>query len=153
MAIAVHFPANAGLIFLTDKLTNDKFLVDSGATLSIISCSSNSTPSRPLLRGENGKPIHSWGFTTKTVQFQGKMFTSSVLHATVAGPILGIDFLRNSKSLLLQKPARSCLHAQQQLCLPNLFCLVFLTFLLLLLLRRVLLIVHLLPHRWFEFLR
>ncbi len=33
-ATAMHFPANAGLIFLTDELTNDRYLVDSGATLS-----------------------------------------------------------------------------------------------------------------------
>ncbi len=33
----------------------------------------------------------------KTVQFQGKLFTSIYLQATVAGPILGIDFLRKFK--------------------------------------------------------
>ncbi len=38
-ATAMHFPANAGLIFLTDKLTNDRYLVDTGATLSIVPCS------------------------------------------------------------------------------------------------------------------
>jgi hypothetical protein len=32
--MAMHFPANAGLIFLTDELTNDRYLVDTGATLS-----------------------------------------------------------------------------------------------------------------------
>ncbi len=31
-ATGMHFPANAGLIFLTDKLTNDRYLVDTGAT-------------------------------------------------------------------------------------------------------------------------
>jgi hypothetical protein len=115
-ATAMHFPVDACLIFLTDKLTNDRFLVDTGATLSIIPCSSNSNPSGPLLKGANGKQIPSGGFITETVQFQGKMFTSGFLQAAVAGPILGIDFLRNSKSLLLQKPARSCLHVQQRPC-------------------------------------
>jgi hypothetical protein len=38
-ATAMHFLANAGLIFLTDKLTNDRCLVDTGATLSIVPCS------------------------------------------------------------------------------------------------------------------
>jgi hypothetical protein len=33
------------------------------------------------------------GFYPKTVQFQGKLFTSTFLQATVAGPILGIDIL------------------------------------------------------------
>ncbi len=62
-ATAMHFPANAGLIFLTDELTNDRFLVDTGATLSIIPCTSNSSPSGPLLKGADGQSIPSWGFT------------------------------------------------------------------------------------------
>ncbi len=36
-------------------------------------------------------------FTQRTVKFQGKLFTSSFLQAAVAGPILGIDFLRKFK--------------------------------------------------------
>ncbi len=59
---AMHFPANAGLIFLTDELTNDRYLVDTGATLSIAPCTSNSSPSGPLLKGANGQPIPYWGF-------------------------------------------------------------------------------------------
>jgi hypothetical protein len=35
-ATAMHFPANAGLIFLTDELTNDRCLVYTGATSSIV---------------------------------------------------------------------------------------------------------------------
>jgi hypothetical protein len=33
----------------------------------------------------------------KTVQFQGKLFSLQFLQAAVAGPILGIDFLRRFK--------------------------------------------------------
>jgi hypothetical protein len=47
-----------------------------------------------LLKGANGQPILSWGFVSKTIQFQGKLFTAKFLQAAVAGPILGIDFLR-----------------------------------------------------------
>jgi hypothetical protein len=36
-------------------------------------------------------------------------------------PFWALIFCEKSKSLLPQKPARSCLHAQQQPCLPNLF--------------------------------
>ncbi len=93
-ATAMHFPANAGLIFLTDELTNDRYLVDTGATLSIVPCTKNSNPSGPLLKGADGQPIPFWGFIKKNVQFQGKLFTSSFLQAAMAGPILGIDFLR-----------------------------------------------------------
>jgi hypothetical protein len=93
-ATAMHFPANAGLIFLIDELTNDRYLVDTGVTLSIVPCNQNSSPSGPLLRGADGQTIPYWGFIKKTVQFQGKLFTSSFRQATVAGPILGIDFFR-----------------------------------------------------------
>jgi hypothetical protein len=37
------------------------------------------------------------GFHSKTVQLQGKLFTATILQAAVAGPILGIDFLRKFK--------------------------------------------------------
>jgi hypothetical protein len=56
-ATAMHFPANAGLIFLTDELTNDRYLVDTGATRSIVPCSQNSNPSGPFLKGADGQPI------------------------------------------------------------------------------------------------
>jgi hypothetical protein len=88
----MHFPSNAGLIFLTDELTNDRYLVDTGATLSIVPCNQNSSPSGPLLKGADGQPIPSWGFIKKTVRFQGKLFTSTFLQAAVAGPVLGIEF-------------------------------------------------------------
>jgi hypothetical protein len=71
----MHFPANAGLIFLTGELTNDRFLVDTGATLQIVPCNQRSSPSGPLLKGADGQPIPSWGFIQKTVQFQCKLFT------------------------------------------------------------------------------
>ncbi len=67
MATAMHFPANADLIFLIDELTNDKYLVDSRAMLSIVPCKSNSKPFGPLLKGANGLPKLSWGFILKTV--------------------------------------------------------------------------------------
>jgi hypothetical protein len=96
-ATAMFFPANARLIFLTNKLTNDRYLVDTGATLSIVPCTASSSQSGPLFKGADGQPIPFWGFIKKTVQFQGKFFTSSFLQAYVAVPILGIDFLRKLK--------------------------------------------------------
>jgi hypothetical protein len=82
------------LFFSQTELTNDRYLVDTGATLSNVPCNQNSSPSGPLLRGADGQTIPSWGFVKKTEQFQGKLFISSFLQAAVAGPILGIDFLR-----------------------------------------------------------
>jgi hypothetical protein len=96
----MHFPANAGLIFLTDELTNDRYLVDTGATLSIVPCNQYLSPSGPLPKGADGQPIPSWGLIKQTVQFQGKLFTSTFLQAAVASPILGIDFLRKFKVIV-----------------------------------------------------
>jgi hypothetical protein len=75
-------------------------LVDTGATLSIVPCNQISSPSGPLLKEADGQPVLSWGFIQKTVQFQGKLFKSTFLQATVAGPILGIDFLRKFKVIV-----------------------------------------------------
>jgi hypothetical protein len=47
----MHFLANAGLIFIGDELTNDRYLVDTGATLSIIPCTSQTDSCGPLLKG------------------------------------------------------------------------------------------------------
>jgi hypothetical protein len=102
----MHFPTNSGLIFLTGGLTNDKYLIDTGATLSIIANNSNYKPPGPLLKGANALPIPFLGFLTKAVQFQRKLFTFHFLQAAVAGPILRLDFLKNSKSLLLLIPAK-----------------------------------------------
>jgi hypothetical protein len=43
----MHFPTNSGLIFLADELTNDKYLADMGATLSIIPLNSKNKPFGP----------------------------------------------------------------------------------------------------------
>jgi hypothetical protein len=64
------FSCKCWLDFLTNELTNERYLVDTGATLSIVPCNQNSSPSGPLLKGADGQPIPSWGFIKKTVQFQ-----------------------------------------------------------------------------------
>jgi hypothetical protein len=88
----MHFPAHAGLIFLTDELTNDRFLVDTGATLSIIPYTSNSSPSGPLLKGADRQPIPSWGFIQTTVQFQGKLFISGFCKPLEQVPFWALTF-------------------------------------------------------------
>jgi hypothetical protein len=117
-AAPMHFPANAGLIFLTDELTYDRYLVDTGATLIIVPCNQNSSPSGPFLIGADGQPIPSWGFIQKNLQFQGKLFTPSFLQAAVASPILGKTFLENSRSLLPQRSTKHSLLALQRPRLP-----------------------------------
>jgi hypothetical protein len=113
---AMHFPANAGLIFLTDELTNNRYLFDTGATLSIVPCNHNSGPSGPLLRGADGQPIPSWGFIKKKKMCS---FKANFLHKLFCKqlwlvPSRVLTFYENSKSLFLQKPTKYSLLVQQR---------------------------------------
>ena len=90
----MSFPTNAGLLFLNDEISKDSFLVDTGATLSIVPHNSKVRPSGLILNGANGKPIPICGYISKLVLFQGPSFKHSFLQAAVAGPILVIDFLK-----------------------------------------------------------
>ncbi len=93
-ATGMLFPANAGLIFLTDELNRDKYLVDTGATLSIVPCKFQNHSIWPPSQKSRWTTYPLLGFCPKTVQFQGKLFSSQFLQAAVAGPILVIDFIR-----------------------------------------------------------
>jgi hypothetical protein len=50
----MQFPADAGLIFLTDELTHDRYLVDTGATLSIVPCNKMPAHLVPFSKGRVG---------------------------------------------------------------------------------------------------
>ncbi len=97
LATAVHFPTNPSLILMNDELTNDKYLVDTEATLSIIPHYSNNKPSGPLLKGAKWFTNPLQGLSHQAVQFQGKHFTFHILQAAMAGPILGLNFLKKFK--------------------------------------------------------
>ncbi len=60
---------------MTDEMTNDKYLDDTGTPLSIVPHKSNIKPSGPLLRGENGLPIPSWSFITKAIHPSHRVFS------------------------------------------------------------------------------
>jgi hypothetical protein len=90
----MSFSHGSGLLFLKDSHSKLSSLVDSGATLSILPCSSSTAPSGPKLIGANGANIPTWGFQKRTLAFGHKSFTHEFLLAKVATPILGLDFLR-----------------------------------------------------------
>jgi hypothetical protein len=71
------------LIFLHDSHNNFKFLVDFGASISILLHSSTATPTGPRLVGVNGKAIPAWGLCHHTVCFAGHNFEFEFLLAAV----------------------------------------------------------------------
>jgi hypothetical protein len=89
----MSFSHGSGLMFLRDSHNQLNFLVDFGASLSIIPFSSQ-TPLGPKLLGANGASIPTWGFQTKTIKIGTTQFEHDFLLAKVAIPILGLDFFR-----------------------------------------------------------
>jgi hypothetical protein len=81
------------LIFLHDSQNNFKFLVDSGASISISPHTSSAPPTGPHLVGANGKLIPAWGRCPQTVCFAGHNFEIDFFLAAVATPNIGMDFL------------------------------------------------------------
>ncbi len=110
-ATAMHFPANAGLIFLTDELTNDRFLVDTGATLSIIPCTSNPAHLALFLKEQMDNP-YPLGDSSKELSNFKENFSLLVFCKLLwQVPFWALTYWENSKSKLFQGPATFCLLA------------------------------------------
>jgi hypothetical protein len=85
------FPTK-NLIFLKDSKNNFNFLVDSGASISILPHSSPAPPTGPHLVSANGDIVPVWG-RRQTVTFASQDFVFDFFLAAVATPIIGMDFL------------------------------------------------------------
>ena len=62
-------PAGAPLIFLLDTVSRKKFLVDTGAAVSVFPHRSSLPASGPPLVAADGRPITSWGKCTLSLSF------------------------------------------------------------------------------------
>jgi hypothetical protein len=78
------FPTK-NLIFLKDSKNNLNFLVNSGASISILPHLSSAPPTGPHLVGANGNVV--------PVSFAGHDFEFNFFLAAIATPIIGMDFL------------------------------------------------------------
>jgi hypothetical protein len=75
-----------------------RYLVDTGASFSLVPHKSNKTPARqPRLIGPNGQPIKCWGEENRRLHIGGRPFEWKFLLADVTFPILGVDFLRANR--------------------------------------------------------
>ncbi|WP_371068079.1 hypothetical protein, partial [Salmonella enterica] len=77
----MSFTPAKNLLFLLDTTNNLNFLVDSGASLSIVPHQSEAAPTGPHLIGANGAAIPAWGFKKFNVTFGGKDFSFNFLQA------------------------------------------------------------------------
>ncbi len=108
-ATTMSFQLAQKLIFLQDTQNNFLFLVDSGASLSILPHVSTDPPSGPHLVGANGKTIPTWGFHRLSVCFTDHTFDFEFLLAAVATPLLGMD--------LIAKFGLTSIPSKQQFCM------------------------------------
>ena len=70
-----------------------RFLVDSGASVSLLPHKSSAPGSGPGLVGPNGAAIATWGREDVRLQLGEEVVFWPCLRAAVSFPILGIDFL------------------------------------------------------------
>ena len=96
----INAAAAGQLVYLVDQLTGRRFLVDTGASFSLLPHQSKAPPSGPQLTGPAGAPIKCWGETPLQLRFANRPFQWRFLRAAVAFPIIGVDFLRSFKFLV-----------------------------------------------------
>ncbi len=96
----LNIDAAGQLIHMLDKISNRRFLVDSGASYSILPHRSSLPATGPKLFGPAGQLIFCWGDRLVQLRFQDQDFLGKFLLADVAFPILGVDFLRPHKLLI-----------------------------------------------------
>ena len=95
--------AAGSLVYVTDQASSRRFLIDTGASFSILPHHSSARPSGPNLSGPDGQPIACWGDRTLHLVFSGQQFKWTFLLADVKFPIIGVDFLR--AHMLIVDPA------------------------------------------------
>jgi Reverse transcriptase (RNA-dependent DNA polymerase) len=88
------------LTYLYDDFSCNNFLVDTGASRSVIPFSSKSAPVGPPLFTADGVKIATWGERELQLSFAGHRFTFVFVLAAVDKFILGADFLSNFKLLV-----------------------------------------------------
>ncbi|KHJ41124.1 hypothetical protein D918_08817 [Trichuris suis] len=85
------------LLFAWDRLSGRRFLIDTGAEISIVPPTSADTRSRkqtPSLIAANNSSIKTYGTRTLPLKFGSRNFTWTFAIADVSQPFIGADFLR-----------------------------------------------------------
>ena len=99
MATDVPGNSHSHLFYITDKISNHKFLVDTGAEISVIPSNKSDRHRRSLtftLQAANGTQIHTYGQRSLTLNLNlRRPYRWIFTVADVKQPILGADFLQH----------------------------------------------------------
>jgi len=91
------------LLFIWDRHSGRRFLVDTGAEISVLPASirdKHSGPQGPSLLAANHTPIRTYGTRSVPLHFHTRSFTWTFTVADVPQPLLGADFLRSNNLLV-----------------------------------------------------
>jgi len=115
-----HLAAGGDLLHLTDSISGQRFLIDTGSSRSVFPHHSSAPPSGPQLITAGGTPVPTWGVPKLNLSFSPFKFTFPFVLAQVSYPILGADFLA-AHHLLVDVAARQVLHkpSHTPLCRPT----------------------------------
>ena len=92
------FSLHSRLFYITDKLTGHRFLIDTGAEVSVIPPSQSDQEHKQdlVLQAANNTSITTYGRRSLTLNLGlGLEFQWIIIVADIKRPILGIDFLRH----------------------------------------------------------
>jgi hypothetical protein len=95
------------LTFIHDRLSSQQFLIDTGASKSVIPHQSALPPTCPSLYTANDQPITTWGFKCLPVQFGNRRFHFPFILAAASTTIISHDFLQAHH--IFVDPAHHCL--------------------------------------------
>ena len=103
-----------GLLFVWDKVSGERFLVDTGAEVSVFPASGLITRTKQpgtSLVAANGSTIKTYGTRTIPLCFTTKHYKWDFIIAEVSRPLLGADFLR-ANSLLVDLKGKRLVDAE-----------------------------------------
>ena len=111
---------NDGLLFVSDTHSGRRFLVDTGAEVSVLPATGLDTrtgQSGPSLKAANGSSIKTYGVRTTTLKLASRQFKWNFIIADVTRPLLGADFLR-ANALLVDLKGKRLVDAETYLSVP-----------------------------------
>jgi hypothetical protein len=86
-----------------DAVSKWRYLVDTGASFSVMPFKSSSPPTGTRLKGQDNKDIPCWGYQRFFLIFGGCRYVWHFLLAAIKFPIVEMDFLKHFQ--LLMDPA------------------------------------------------
>ena len=98
-------PPSSPLLCVKDDFSQQTFLVDTGAQVSVLPATDSDRAAcfvnkGPQLQAANGSKISTFGNVSRSLSFDGRVFDGHFIQADVRRPLLGADFLLRNNLLV-----------------------------------------------------